>query len=353
MIPPLLGYDKLPAFTSFFLGETLPQQNDKKAMKPFVLNDETIKNNYGFKVLNAGINLERFTENPVCLNDHKNNTKDVLGKWVNLKFEGSKFLGSPEFNTEDEDGKEVVRKVQAGILKGCSLGFDFDPDDFQLINGELALTKCELKEISIVAIPSNAKTITLYDRATGKALNDTQVKELCLKASENNPINITDFKMKKVLEHLQLSDNSGEDAVLEAIKALEGKLKAKVTEHTELKANYDALVTANEVKLKAAFESEISQAVKDGRIDEAGKAPIEEMVLKSGYEQGIKLLQALPKREPIAGKLNTGKEAQLAAFEKMTWSELDKGNHLAVLKADNPELFKQRYKEHFNKEYKE
>ena len=321
-------------------------------MKPFVLNDETKKNNYGFKVLNAGIDLERFNQNPICLNDHKNNTKDVLGKWVNLTFEGSQFLGSPEFDTEDEDGKEVVRKVQAGILKGCSLGFDFDPEDFQMIAGELVLTKCELKEVSIVAVPSNAKTIMLYDRATGTALNDSQIKELCLKAT-NNPINLTELKMKKVLSHLQLSDNSGEDAVLEAIQALEAKLTAKSNDFDGLKEKHDALVAEQTAKLKADFDAEIAQAVKDGRIDEAGKAPIEEMVLKSGYEQGIKLLKALPVRQPIATQLNTGANGQLSALEKMTWAELDKGNHLATLKADNPELFKQRYKEHFNREYKD
>lgn len=322
-------------------------------MKPFVLNDENKKNNYGFKVANAGINLERFNQNPVCLNDHKNNTDDVLGKWINLMFEGSQFLGSPEFDTEDPKGKEVVRKVQAGVLKGCSLGFDFDPHDLKLINGELVLTQCELKEISIVAVPSNSKTVMLYDRGTGEALNDTQIKELCLKASENNPINITDFKMKKVLSHLQLSDNSTEDAVLEVIKSLEGRLTAKTNEFTTLKASHDALVQANEAKLKAEFDTELANAVKDGRLDEAGKAPIEQMVLSSGYENGMNLLKVLPKRESVAGKLNTGASGQLSALEKMTWTELDRSGKSAALKADNPELFKQKYREHFNKEYQE
>lgn len=343
----------MPAFAGFFFGETLLQEKDKKAMKPFVLNDENKKNNYGFKVANAGINLERFNQNPVCLNDHKNNTDDVLGKWINLMFEGSQFLGSPEFDTEDPKGKEVVRKVQAGVLKGCSLGFDFDPDDLQMINGELVLTKCELKEISIVAVPSNSKTVMLYDRGTGEALNDTQIKELCLKASENNPINITDFKMKKVLSHLQLSDNSTEDAVLEVIKSLEGRLTAKTNEFATLKASHDALVQANEAKLKAEFDAELAQAVKDGRIDEAGKAPIEQMVLSSGYEQGMNLLKVLPKRNPIAGQLNTGAEAQLAAFDKMSWQELDKGNHLATLKAEMPDYYKTRFKNQFGREPKE
>lgn len=317
--------------------------------KQFVLNDETKRNNYGFKVLNTGINLERFMENPICLNDHNNTTQDVLGKWIDLKFEGSLFLGSPEFNTQDPAGKEVVRKVNEGVLKACSIGFDFSHEDFELIDGELVLTKCELKEVSIVAIPSNAKTIVLYDKATGNALTDSEIQAMCLKA-KNNPINIKKRTMKKVLSHLQLSDASGEDAVLEAIKALEGKLKSKGQEHDALQVKYNTLEQAQTAKLKAEFDAELETAVKDGRLDEAGKAPIETMVLKSGYDQGMKLLKALPKRNTIADKLQG--TAQLKAYEAMSWTELDKGNHLATLKAKMPDYYAERFEKQFGTEPK-
>ncbi|WP_312207692.1 HK97 family phage prohead protease [Empedobacter sp.] len=318
--------------------------------KSFVLNDENQQNNYGFRVLNAGINLERFRQNPVCLNDHRNNTKDVLGTWIDLKFEGSQFLGSPEFDTNDPEGKEVVRKVEAGKIKGCSLGFDFNPEDFEVINGEVVLTKCELKEISIVAIPSNSKTITLYN-TEGKQLSASEIQSLCLSAKEQN-FNPKDITMKKVISHLQLSDNSTEVEVLAAIQALELKYTTDTnqlkTEKAELKAKYDEVIGKQQAELKASYEAERDQAVKDGRIDEAGKAPIDEMVLKSGYEAGLKLLTSLPKRTPIAGKLETP-AAQLAALEKMSWDELDKGNHLGKLKADNPDYYAQRFEQQFGK----
>ncbi|MGG5507909.1 MULTISPECIES: HK97 family phage prohead protease [unclassified Myroides] len=315
-------------------------------MKSYVLNDETKANNYGFKILNSGISLERFLKNSVCLNDHRNTTKDVLGTWSNLKFEGHLFTGTPEFDTQDVDGLEVVRKILAGTIVGTSLGFDFKDEDFQIIDGELVLTKCELKEISFVAVPSNANTIVLYDQK-GHALTQERIKELCLSA-QSKPIN-KEIKMKQVLQHFQLADNATEQEVLVAVKSLEGKLTAKTAENTTLKAEVEKLKQEKTASLKAEFDKELLEAVKDGRLDEAGKAPIEEMVLSSGYDQGTKLLKALPKRISIADKLET-QTAALSSYDAMSWSELDKGNHLGKLKANHPEYFRERFKQQFNKE---
>ncbi|MDM1093416.1 HK97 family phage prohead protease [Myroides odoratimimus] len=315
-------------------------------MKAYVLNDENKRNNYGFRVLNAGISLERFINNPICLNDHKNNTKDVLGKWKDLKTDGSLFIGTPELDTQDVEGLEVVRKIKADIIVGTSMGFDFSDEDFMMIDGELVLTKCELKEVSFVAVPSNANTIVLYDQK-GMALSKEQINELCLSA-QNRTINKPQ-EMNKVIKHLQLSDNATETEVLTAVQALEGRLTAKGQEVATLKAEKEALIQERDLKLKAEFDQELEEAVKDGRLDEDGKAPIQEMVQASGYAQGSKLLKALPKRKTIADKLET-KQATLSAFDKMSWSELDKGNHLGKLKADNPDYYKERFVKHFGKE---
>ncbi len=315
-------------------------------MKSYILNDETKANNYGFKILNKGISLERFNKNPVCLNDHINKTKCVLGKWEDLKFEEHLLIGTPVFDTRDEDGLEVIRKILAGVIKGTSLGFDFRDEDFELIDGELVLTKCELKEISFVAVPSNANTIVLFD-SQGVELTKEKVNELCLSAQEKS-IN-TEIKMKQVLQHLQLSDNSTESEVLEVIKSLEGRLTTKTTEATALKEKVVALEEQKQAQLKAEFDAELLQAVKDGRLDEQGKAPIEEMTLSSGYDKGMKLLKALPKRKNIADKL-VSLSATLASFDKMNWAELDKGNHLGTLKADHPDYYKERFVKQFGTE---
>lgn len=318
-------------------------------MKAYVLNDENKRNNYGFRVLNAGISLERFINNPICLNDHRNNTKDVLGKWKNLKINESLLIGTPELNTQDVEGLEVVRKIKADIIVGTSMGFDFRDEDFMLIDGELVLTKCELKEVSFVAVPSNANTIVLYDQK-GIALSKEQVNELCLSA-QSRTINKLQ-EMNRVIKHLQLSDNATETEVLTAVQTLEGRLTAKGQEVATLKAEKEALIQERDLKLKAEFDQELEAAVKDGRLDEDGKAPIQEMVQASGYAQGSKLLKALPKRKMIADKIETQQTA-LAAFDKMSWSELDKGDHLGQLKADHPDYFLERFKKQYGTEPKQ
>ena len=75
----------------------------------FLVNDERKKNSYGFHVETAGIDLkERFEGNPVCLNDHTNSTKAVLGTWSDFKSENGTLSMIPEFDTEDKIGRAHV-----------------------------------------------------------------------------------------------------------------------------------------------------------------------------------------------------------------------------------------------------
>ncbi|WP_026315516.1 HK97 family phage prohead protease [Riemerella columbina] len=306
----------------------------------FIINDETKVNSKGFRVLNDGISLSRFLDNPVCLNNHSNNTKDVLGTWSNLKIEDNYLTATPEFDTEDPDGKEVVRKVNAGKIKACSIGIFIAPDALELINDELVVTKCELFEVSIVAVPANANAIALYNE-NGEMLSDEEVTSLCLSAKQQqSKINT----MKQVVAYLQLDTNADETAIINAVKAIEAKLTASETEKATLKAENETLKTAEQNRLKALLIAEVEQAVKDGRLDEAGKAPILEM----SHDSAMALLKALPKRKSVSEQLK-GDESKLAAFDKMSWDELDRGNHLATLKADYPDYFAERKRQQFGK----
>ncbi|MBT0527121.1 HK97 family phage prohead protease [Riemerella anatipestifer] len=306
----------------------------------FILNDETKINSKGFRVLNSGISLSRFLDNPVCLNNHSNNTKDVLGTWGNVSIDGNFLTASPEFDTEDPDGKEVVRKVNAGKIKACSIGIFIEPNGMELINDELVVTKCELFEASIVAVPSNANAIALYNEK-GEILSDKEVTSLCLSAKNNHSKLNT---MKQVIAYLQLDANADETAIIGAVKAIEAKLTASENEKATLKAENEALKKAEDDRKKAILTAEVEQAVKDGRLDEAGKAPI----LALAHDSAMALLKALPKRKSVSEQLK-GDEEKLAEFDKMTWDELDKGNHLATLKAQYPDYFEERKRKQFPK----
>lgn len=311
----------------------------------FLVNDERKKNSYGFHVETAGIDLkERFEGNPVCLNDHNNSTKAVLGTWdfASLKIENGNLSMIPEFDTEDTDGKEVVRKVLAGKLKGCSMGIMFDPKDMVNENGKLILKKCVLFEVSIVAVPSNANSISLFNM-NQEPISEKEIKSLCLNLQTANPFE-NNNTMKILLAHLQLAEGTTEEAVLSAVKAIETQLTTSKNEYTELKTKYDALESQQTAKLQGDYDTLKAAALKDGRIDAAAVTPIEALPI----EKRIDLLNSLPKRNKIADQLNDGDDSSPESkYGKLSWSELDKGNHLTKLKADHPEYYTERYELHF------
>ena len=165
---------------------------------PFILNDETQENSYGFTIPNEGIALDQFTANPVMLNSHNNDVENVIGKWNNVRVEGNTLLADPEFDSEDVDAKKIEGKVTRGFVRAVSMGVGFFIDDMKYIGGKLILLKCVLKEASIVAVPSNSKALRLYDLSTGKEftsdLLDVQLSDL--KGNHK-----TDIKSMKQKEH--------------------------------------------------------------------------------------------------------------------------------------------------------
>lgn len=310
----------------------------------FTLNDERVTNSYGFRVLTSGIKLDRFLDNPVCLNNHRNDTKDVLGVWSEVNKEEHTLTATPVFDTEDPDGKEVVRKVEKGILKACSIGINFDPEDIVMMDDILTVTQCELMEVSICAVPANAAAITLYNKA-GEILTESEVKKICLNAQTAKPFEPK--HMKQVTTYLQLADNATEGAILEAIKGIESKLTASENENATLKQTIESLKKAEQERQAAVLSAEIDTAVKDGRLDEAGKAPILEMEFNSA----MALLKALPKRKGVAEKINTP-EGELSKYDKLSWEDLDKGNHLAYLKANHSDYYAERFEQKFGRKPK-
>lgn len=310
----------------------------------FITNDQNQKNSYGFYVDTAGIDLQqRFEANPVCLNNHSNDTKDVLGTWTDIEVKDGKLFMRPDFDTEDPEGKEVVRKVLAGKLKGCSLGILFDPADMVNENGKIILKKCVLFEVSIVAVPSNGNAIALFNM-NGEQLSEQEIKSLCLSLQTAKPFN-NDKTMKKLTAHLQLAEGSTEEVILEAVKAVEAKLTASKNEYAELKTKYDILENTVKAKQKEELEAELALAVKDGRIDEAGKAPI----LELAHDSAMKLLKSLPVRKSVKDQIKDDEKDPETIYGKLSWEELDKGNKLAKLKADFPDYYEERFEQHFGK----
>ncbi|MDO9554534.1 hypothetical protein [Rhodonellum sp.] len=149
-------------------------------MATWVLNDETKINSYGFRLLNAGLDLERFKENPMMLAMHKDwDLNSVIGRWTNIRIEGNLLLADDEFDMEDPEAKKIAGKAARGFLKACSLGFLFLQENFiKAIDGVFDLVKSEAYEASVVVVGSNANAARLY-ASPGVLMNSDQIK-LCI-----------------------------------------------------------------------------------------------------------------------------------------------------------------------------
>lgn len=153
----------------------------------FIFNDESTINSYGFKILTQGISMNRFELNPIMLDQHTNSNTAVIGKWIDNKKVNGLLIGKPIFDIHDQNANNIKGKVERGFINSTSMGISFDKSDFLLLNGTLTLTKCELYEVSIVAVPSNASAtaVRLY-ASNGRLMADDEIKTLSLSIKSNS-----------------------------------------------------------------------------------------------------------------------------------------------------------------------
>ena len=167
----------------------------------FVLNDETKVNQFGFRVSNAGLDLDRFRANPVILDNHSNSNFSVIGRWENIQIEGNLLTADAVFDDGDPNAKEIGRKVAEGFIKGSSLGLNpFSMSNFVIAPDDTYdLVRSEVLEASIVPIPNNANAIKLYAATEDsmKELQESEISEILLMASDLSNFNLNN-SMKKI-----------------------------------------------------------------------------------------------------------------------------------------------------------
>jgi HK97 family phage prohead protease len=330
-------------------------------MPAFVLNDENTINSYGFRVLNSGIDLIRFKQNPVMLNDHWNNTYYVLGSWLNLRVEGSKLIAEPNFDLDDKQAKEIAGKVERGFIKGCSMGILFDRDKMEWEGaGKFKLTSCELLEASIVAVPSNASAISLYAKDSRKLMSEEEVK-LCLSAipdSNFSPKNDNNNMKKIILSQVALialslldhNSSDGVDATLveKAIGQMSADLKkAKAdlsnTQTALEKATGTLTELQNEAKAKQKLDAEaaIQLAVTEGRIDATAKEEWVTLMI-SNPEMAKKTLAAIPAKKSLSGQVNNPSPGSPSPITEQEFEALSEEAQLEF-KTNNPEGYKKLF----------
>lgn len=286
----------------------------------FILNDETKVNQKGFRILNSGLDLERFKSNPVILDSHNNDTKGVIGRWENIKIEGHLLTAEPVFDTNSEQGKKIAEQVKNGFLKGCSLGIDPISKDNFVVNdsGELILSKGDIYEASIVAIPNNANAlIRLY--SSDAKMNDEVEKEYL------KPFSINAEKIQKLQADLNQSN----------------------TDRDLFKLKYEELLNEkNQEKITLGIQI-LNNALKAGKITAQMKPRFENM-LKLDFEGTIAILEEMKGKQNLSSQiLNTDNDNK--GLDKSKWKLDDYRKHAPLELRDNPNLY-QRLVAEYNKE---
>lgn len=314
-------------------------------------------NSYGFWVKTDGIMMDAFDKNPIMLFNHHRTfmgKKDEIlptGKWEDYKKENSgEMTGVPVFDMNDDFAAKIGNKVENGFLTACSIGISIietsdDPQYLKAGQTHATVTKCILKEVSVVDIPANpnAAGIVLYDE------NDKVVN-----LSDNGFNNIiplinnkNDNKMKQVLTKLGLPENASEAEALSAVIKLketaDGELlemkKAKEQVETELKRLTEVQKTAEKEEAKSI----VADAVLKGKI--SSKAQDDYLALFDlNFAHAKKIVQDLTPRTKLSDALNSaGKDT--SSLANLSWDELDKKGLLKKLKDEDPELYKTKYAE--------
>lgn len=319
----------------------------EQGLHTFILNDETVTNSYGFRTKNSGINLERFKANPVILDSHWNGTGDVIGRWENIKIDGTQLLADAVFDMDDEFAARIAGKVERGFLKGTSMGFspaekDTDWNFKKGEDGVPELMSCELMEASICAIPSNRKSLVKLYSKSQVELSADQIK-LSLNVNETLlKTNMSVFKLSVAalaamnLEHADCENSS---LVSAAVEKLAANHKQKSEELTTAQTRIKELEAKIAEVENAEVISLVDEAINAGKLNATRRESI--LAFAKVDPAGAKaMLEDLAPRQNLQTK-NPG----LGAGEVKTLEDFQKLSHEQQLafKQTNPEDYKKLF----------
>lgn len=186
--------------------------------KSFILHDESV-NSKGFRMLTAGANLTEFRKNPVMLLMHDDYNMPI-GRWENIRVEGTKILADPVFDEKDPKAIEVMGKVNRGFIRMASIGA-WQPEEMSenpmlKLPGQLLPTviKWTVREASIVTIGSNHNAIVFYDRETGKHIKLGDIVSVPVRKGEtDSKVHTNSKEHQEVIDFTNMSwdeiDKSG------------------------------------------------------------------------------------------------------------------------------------------------
>jgi len=267
--------------------------------KSFVLHDDS-KNTKGFKMLTSGANLDEFTKNPVMLLMH-NDWDMPIGRWENIRKEGTQILGDPVFDDQDKKGIEVQGKVDRNFVRMASIGswppeaIEYEPDPEHPGENIAVVTKWTVREASIVTIGSNHNAMCFYDRESGKPIDVKDVSELIKLMDIKTEVKPKIKKMDGLNKILNLADTATDadrEAAIGLIIADRDRLQG---ENVTLQDRIEEINVAEKTQRSADAITLIDGAVKEGRLDAKGKEAFVKL-FDQDFDSAKATLEAIPAR---------------------------------------------------------
>ncbi len=176
---------------------------DLRNVGTFVLTDSSL-DSHSERIIVEGVDLTRFKANPIMLFNHlrpsrlnsRNELNLPIGIWKNIKKQNGQVVADAYIDTADDFAVKIGDKVEKGIITSASIGLAVkavSDDEKDKIRGQkgVTITKCEIRECSLVDIPSNPNAriiskVYAEKKAGGKAikLDDTLVFKTISKTKE-------------------------------------------------------------------------------------------------------------------------------------------------------------------------
>ena len=272
-------------------------------MKTFTLYDENTINSDNTRVLLAGLKLDRFKKNPVMLYMHNRgehsimaNGSEVIGRWDNIRIEGSKLLADAVFDESDEFSEKIANKVKDNFLRAASVGVDviMSSDELEYkIEGQTGSTVISsvLVEASIVDIPKN---------------EDSLVKQCYMYASNSRELNHKTSRLHHAAQPKMAKQSAQAERELYA-KQKEKETYSHLTQ--EINTLKKSLHQAEQWKknfLEKQRNELLENAAQEGIIDHSQRDYYYQL-LKKDYDLGRKMIMSQYEKWKQQGGSNTPK----------------------------------------------
>lgn len=271
------------------------------------ISDESV-NCYGTRVLTGGIDLSKYSKNPVLLWMH-DRSRGVVGKVEHLEVKDGELLGELVFDKASELSVQLDKQYDFGSMKMVSANFlilETSDDKALVMEGQTrqTVTKCELFEVSCVDIGGNDNAMVLSD-SEGNALKlaeDTGASVLLpLLNSSNNPLKkVTDMETKQLALTLGLAETATEAEISAKIN----EMKLASAEVATLKSQVDELKKQQDTVALAAITAAVDAAVMEKRITTQMKDHFVELGKQMGLDSLKLTLGAIQPQGKISTQLH-------------------------------------------------